>query len=169
MSQDKITLRAMEPEDLELLYQIENNRELWDVGPTNVPYSHYALRNYIANSTSDIYADRQVRLMVDAPEHGTVGIVDLFNFDPKHNRAEVGIVIQKAFRGQGYATDVLNKIIEYARQTLHLHQLYAYVAKDNEASMNLFFRTGFSASLELKDWLYDGEHYHHAVLMQMIL
>lgn len=119
MSRDKITLRAMEPEDLELLYQIENNRELWDVGRTNVPYSRYALRNYIANSTSDIYTDKQVRLMVDSSEHGTIGIVDLVNFEPQHNRAEIGIVIQKAFRGQRYATDVLNLIIEYSRHTLH--------------------------------------------------
>lgn len=169
MSQHKMTLRALEPEDLELLYQIENDRELWDVGPTNVPYSHYALRNYIANSTSDIYADRQVRLMVEVENVGTIGIVDLVNYEPQHNRAEVGIVIQKPFREQGYATEVLCKVVEHARRVLHIHQLYAYVANDNEASLNLFRHAGFTIAAQLDDWLFDGSQYHPAVLMQLFL
>ena len=39
MKETAIHLRALEPEDLDMLYQIENNRELWSVGVTNVPYS----------------------------------------------------------------------------------------------------------------------------------
>lgn len=165
----QVTLRAMEPEDLDLLYQIENDREIWDVGQTNVPYSYYTLRNYIANSTSDIYADRQVRLMIVASEHGTVGIVDLINFDPQHNRAEVGIVIRKSFRHLGFANAAMTQLVDYSRKVLHLHQLYAFVAKDNEPSMRLFSQLGFSATSELKDWLYDGEVYHSAMLMQFFL
>ena len=57
-----VRLRAMEPEDLELLYQIENEPELWQVGCTNVPYSRYLLRDFITRSTGDIYTDKQVRL-----------------------------------------------------------------------------------------------------------
>ena len=91
-------LRAIEPEDLDLLYQIENDQSLWQVGTTNVPYSRYTLHDYIANSSDDIYADRQVRLMVENDEGETVGIVDLVQFSPQHQRAEVGIVILNAHR-----------------------------------------------------------------------
>ena len=45
----KVSLRAIEPEDLDLLYRIENDRNLWNVGTTNVPYSRYTLHDYIAN------------------------------------------------------------------------------------------------------------------------
>ena len=34
-----VRLRAMEPEDLDALYRIENDRDVWDVGENNVPYS----------------------------------------------------------------------------------------------------------------------------------
>ena len=61
----EIRLRAIEPEDLDLLYQIENNKELWNVGISNVPYSRYTLHNYIATASNDIYVDRQVRMMVE--------------------------------------------------------------------------------------------------------
>ena len=81
----KIRLRALEPEDLELLYAIENDVSLWGVGITNVPYSRYTLHDYIANASNDIYVDRQVRLIVENEEGQTVGIVDVVNFDPQHH------------------------------------------------------------------------------------
>ena len=90
-----IRLRALEPEDLDLLYQIENERSLWHVSSSNVPYSRYALRNFIANTGNDIFADRQLRQIVEDDLGKAVGIVDLVNFDPRNQRAEVGIIIAK--------------------------------------------------------------------------
>ncbi len=164
-----IRLRAMEPEDLDLLYRIENDRSLWNVGVTNVPYSRYALHDFIANASSDIYADKQVRLVIELDSREVVGLVDFMNFDAKHCRAEVGIVIECPHRRKGYALHALQQIADYARQTIHLHQLYAIVAVDNESSVQLFSKAGYTKSLELKDWLFDGQHYHAAVVMQQML
>ncbi|MCR4854355.1 MAG: GNAT family N-acetyltransferase [Prevotella sp.] len=161
-----IRLRAMEPEDLDLLYLIENDREVWNVGVTNVPYSRYVLRSYIAESSGDIYTDRQVRLMVENEEGETVGIVDLLHFDPSNERAEVGIVICNHQRQKGYASATLKEVLNYAHTNLHLHQLYAYVATDNERSLRLFGKYGFESFGVLRDWLFDGSTYHDAVIMQ---
>ncbi len=106
----KVFLRAMEPEDLDYLYRIENDADLWGVGVTNVPYSRYALHDFIATATGDIYTDKQVRLMVDDETHHTVGIVDLMNFAPRHHRAEVGIVIEKQCRGRHFAFAALREL-----------------------------------------------------------
>ena len=165
----EIRLRAIEPEDLDLLYQIENNKELWNVGISNVPYSRYTLHNYIATASNDIYVDRQVRMMVENMSGEVVGIVDLVNFDPSNSRAEVGLVILDAFRRQGYGGLVLSSIAAYALETLHLHQLYAYVDTDNEGSMKLFQKQGYLLSTTIKDWLYDGHKYRDVVLMQLLL
>lgn len=165
----RVTLRAMEPEDLDTLYAIENDRGIWNVGVTNVPYSRYALRNYIAGTASDIYADRQVRLMVDDSRGTTVGIADIANFSPDHRRAEVGIVIMDRHRRQGLATAALRQLAAYARATLHLHQLYAVVPQGNEASARLFARLGFTVTATLRHWLFDGTRYHDALVMQLLL
>lgn len=165
----EIRLRAMEPEDLDLLYDIENDTKLWDVGVTNVPYSRFVLHDYIARSSSDIYTDRQVRLMVENAEREVVGMVDMVNFDPRHMRAEIGIVIACAHRRRGYASAALEKVAEYARSVLHLHQLYIVADNGNKASVGLFGKMGYRITAELKDWLYDGKEYHSAVLMQHIL
>lgn len=164
-----IRLRALEPEDLEILYQIENDQALWQAGATNVPYSRYVLHDYIANTSSDIYADRQLRLMIEDSDEGlVVGIVDLVNFDPRHLRAEIGLVIRPNCRKQGYGKAVVAELCRYATEILHLHQLYVIIAEKNAAALQLFDKFGFSRSAVLQDWLCEGRDYDDAVLMQKI-
>ena len=164
-----IKLRALEPEDLDILYMIENDTGLWNVGTTNVPYSRYTLHEYIARATNDIYTDRQVRLMAENEADEVVGIVDLVNFDPQHQRAELGIVIMNDYRRKGYATAAVEEILHYAQRILHLHQLYAIVDKQNTAAFLLFKKTAFQESATLEQWLFDGQAYRDALLLQRFL
>lgn len=169
VSYEDVALRALEPEDLELLYEVENDVSLWSVGMTNTPYSRFMLREYIANATGDIYEDHQVRLMINNREGQTVGIVDLMHFEPQHRRAEVGIVIFGQFRNCGYGLAALSHIFRYAHATLHLHKLYALVAVDNTYSVRLFEGSGFTCEGQLHDWLFDGDEYHDVCIFQRIL
>ena len=164
--QHTVILRAMEPEDLDLLYHIENDTSIWHVGTNNVPYSRYALHDYIAHASGDIYTDKQVRLMIENDHGETVGIIDLVNFSPQHLRAEIGIVIKDCYRNLGYANAAIHKIIAYAQDILHLHQLYAIIETTNDISISLFESLGFKQTLCLKDWNYDGNAYIDAVVMQ---
>lgn len=164
-----VRLRAIEPEDLDLLYCVENDDSLWDVGNTSVPYSRYTLHDYIANSSDDIYADGQVRLIVEAGGNLTVGIADIVNFDAKHRRAELGLVIQRQYRRKGYGRSAIARLTDYALRVLHLHQLYVVVAIDNEPCVRLFQSMGFDATATLRHWLFDGRDYHDALLLQILL
>lgn len=164
-----VVLRAMEPEDLDLLYQIENDTKLWNIGLTNVPYSRYVLHDYIATSSGDIYTDKQVRLIIEDEEHQTIGLVDIMNFNPQNRRAEMGIVVQEAFRQKGYGKDAIQQVMRYAKEVLHLHQLYVVVNSSQKLTIGLFLRMGFKETCQLKDWLYDGELYHDATLLQCCL
>lgn len=158
----RIKLRAIEPEDLELLYSIENNMSVWNVGMTNVPYSKFALNEYLLNIKYDMYADRQVRLMVDNSEGETIGIVDITDYDPRHNRAEVGIIIMDEYRRQGYATEVLQAVREYAKNVIHLHKLYAVIDTSNTAALNTFLKADFTEECVLRDWLRGTSGYEDA-------
>lgn len=163
-----VNLRAIEPEDLDQLYRIENDTTLWNVGTSNVPYSRYLLHDYVAHATADIYTDRQVRMMIENEQGQTVGIADIVNFDPANRRAEVGIIIINACRRQGYATATLYALHDYARRVLHLHQLYAYIDVRNEASLHLFSKAGYYAAARMPQWLCDGDGYHDAWLVQLL-
>lgn len=163
-----IRLRAIEPEDLDLLYRIENDIKLWNIGATNVPYSRYTLHDYIANASGDIYTDRQVRMMIENVEGKIVGIVDIVNFDPSNRRAELGLVIEEPFRQMGYAQSVMKAVEDYAVSVLHLHQLFAVIDITNTACVALFRKLGYRESSTLQDWLFDGREYHDAVVMQTV-
>ena len=167
---EEIILRALEPEDLDVLYSIENDIELWNVGYTTVPYSRYLLHDYIATSTCDIYADKQLRLLAETKNGGdVVGIVDITDYNPQHNRAELGLVVRRQYRNMGYGSVIVKQMIDYAHQVIHLHQLYVVVDIENTPSIDLFKNNGFRLSHYLDDWLYDGEKYRKAVFLTLFL
>lgn len=160
-----VILRAVEPEDLDYMYVIENDRDIWKVGNTNMPYSRFALHEYIANSTGDIYTDKQLRLIITNQEQAFIGILDLCNFNPQHQRAEVGIVVRPEYREQGYGKAAMLRLMNYAHAVLHIHQLFALVSVDNAWCIKLFETVGFVRDAELQDWLFDGDKYDNVYLM----
>ncbi len=150
---ESVRLRAMEPEDLDLMYAIENDPELWDVSNFSVPYSKYVLKEYIANSQYDMFADKQLRMMVvRKADDEVVGTVDITDFAPLHLRGEVGIGILRGHRGRGYGKEALELFCGYLFGFLRLHQLTAHIALDNEQSLGLFKACGFSVCGVLKEW-----------------
>lgn len=170
LNDGRIWLRAPEPEDLDLLWKIENDTGIWPVSCNVMPYSRHQLAKYIAECSHDFMSDRQIRFIVCVSDDSTpVGCVDLTDIDPYNGRAEVGIALLPEFRGQGLATAALALLAAYAADTLHLHQLFAYVPADNGASMDLFLKAGFSSSGHLRDWLYGGDNYSDVEFLQKIL
>ena len=104
----------MEPEDLEIMYAMENDPQMWDVTNFSVPYSKYVLRQYMENSQCDMFADRQLRMMIVRREDdAVVGTIDITDFAPMHSRGEVGIALRKEYQGNGYASDALRLLCDY--------------------------------------------------------
>jgi len=165
-----ISLRALEPDDLEFLFQLENDPSIWGVSDTLAPVSRQVLREYLEHATADFYVVRQLRLVVTTENDGRpVGIVDLFDFDPLHQRAGVGITILGAERRHGYARQALELLKRYAAHTLRLHQLFATVGADNRPSLRLFRAAGFRRVGRRQQWLRQAEGWEDAVEFQCLL
>ena len=45
-----IKLRALEPEDIDFLYQLENEEALWEVSDNQLPFAKHLLQDYIRNA-----------------------------------------------------------------------------------------------------------------------
>lgn len=165
-----IKLRALEPEDLEMLYLWENNSSLWIHGNTLSPYSRLVLRQYISEAQSqDIYQAKQLRLMIVCQENNSIlGTVDLYDFDPHNSRVGVGILIDEKYRKKSYASQTLKIIEKYVFEFLHLNQLYAYIASDNEKSISTFEKCGYQKSGTLKDWVCNNSTYKTVYVYQRI-
>ncbi|MBR5673933.1 MAG: GNAT family N-acetyltransferase [Muribaculaceae bacterium] len=170
LNNDIITLRALEPTDLDMLYRWENDTALWVVSDTIAPYSRKALWQYLQENTGDIYAQRQLRLIITLTSDGTaVGTVDFLNFDPLNNRAELGLFITKEMRGKGLGRQSLEVITTYAREHIGLKQIYVYISNDNSVCLKLFEDFGYRRVGVIQSWVKRGSNYQDVTLLQMIL
>lgn len=155
-----VLLRPLEPTDLEFLYAIENDESLWEVSNTSQPFSRVLLKEYLMNAHRDIYDVKQMRLVIELKGDGrSLGLIDLFEFEPKHRRVGVGVLIFTAQeRGKGYAKEALQLMTNFAFKHLNVHQVFANITHDNEPSIRLFEAAGFQKMAEKKDWIFtDGK------------
>jgi diamine N-acetyltransferase len=165
-------LRAPEPADIEIIFRWENDTRIWHLSNTLTPYSRFAIEQFVLNADKDIFASKQMRLMIDWHSSGndttTVGSIDLFDFDPFHKRAGIGILIDESSRRRGFAFEALNLLINYCFNTLNLHQLYCNVEQTNLESINLFTKAGFTSCGVKKEWLLREGNWTDELMFQLI-
>lgn len=170
LESEHIKLRVLEPHDADLIYTWENNPDNWKVSHTQIPFSKYTIEQYV-NSIQDIYTTKQLRFIIckKSENNKPIGCIDLFDFDPFHNRAGVGILIaDMEERGKGYATESLKLLKEYAFKILCLTQLYCEVALSNENSFELFTNNGFNVVGIKKAWNRVPTGYEDVYFMQAL-
>jgi len=166
-----IYLRTLEPEDLDFLYKTENDPNVWHLSNTQTPFSRFSLNQYIERSLSeDIYALKELRLMIcKANDSSSIGLIDLFDFDPKNKRAGIGILISNPDnRDLGYGSQAIETLIDYAFKVLNLHQLYCNIIADNKISIRLFSKYNFELVGIKKDWILHNETWKDEMFFQLI-
>ena len=165
-----IYLRALEPNDLEFVYAVENDESIWNVSNTQTPYSRFLIRQYLENAHQDIYEAKQLRLAIcKDQDFPAIGLIDLFDFDPKNNRAGIGILIlNQDNRNSGVGSEALELLLNYAFTHLNLHQLYANIDTENEISISLFTKFGFQKIGIKKQWNLVNGTYKDEALFQLI-
>lgn len=165
-----VYLRALEPNDLEFIYSMENDQNLWEVSNTQTPYSRFLIKQYLENAHQDIYEAKQLRLAIcSETDFPAIGLIDLFEFDPKNNRAGVGIVIQNAEnQNKKIGSEALELLLNFSFHHLNVHQLYANISSNNKASIALFTKFGFQKIGTKKDWIFCNGMYQNEEMFQLI-
>jgi diamine N-acetyltransferase len=165
-----IFLRALELADVQHLYAFENDMNVWNVSDTTIPYSSYVLEQYVMEAiNTDIYASKQLRLVICQCSDGKpVGLIDLFDFNPKHLRANIGLLVHHDYQESGYASEALELLIDYAFTTLNLHQLACNLIADNIVSVKLFEKHGFTLAGTRKEWFRLSDKWADECFYQLI-
>lgn len=169
LQNDIIKLRALEPEDLNFLFETENNSNFWEISSTQIPFSRHVLKQYLANAHLDIYEAKQLRLLiVKKNSEEVIGMIDLFDYNPQNKRAGIGILILKKHQNKGFAAQAMQLFINYTFTYLDLHQIYANIPIDNHQSIKLFTKLDFKQTGIKKHWIKKNETYKDAVFFQII-
>ncbi len=151
----KVHLRTIEPADADLLLAWENDPSNWKVSNTLVPFSKELIKQYV-NTAQDIYSVKQIRFIIcKNDDDQEVGAVDLFDFDPKHQRAGIGILIHSDSQNNGYAHEALSLIENYALQQVGIRNLYCNILEDNPKSIALFEKSKFIKIGHKSNWFND--------------
>ncbi len=158
-----VHLRKLEPTDLPFLYQWENDAVMWADSDTHNPLSRQDLRDYLANTSGDIYRDGQLRLIAER-EGAVVGCIDLFDFDARNRKAALGMYVAPAVRRSGVGRAMVQQVVQYAFEFLHLRMVYAVIGEHNAGCTHLYRSLGFTPSSPLRAWTLEGD----AVLWQQI-
>lgn len=169
LTNGNITLRALEPSDVELLYQWENDTAVWKVSNTFAPLSKFALANYIKSADSDIWESKCLRLIIEDENKQAVGTIELFDFEPYHSRAGLGVMIyDNENRRKGTAKMAVELFCQYATNELGLSQVYVNIAESNKASLNLFDKLNFRLAGTKTKWLRTAQGWENELMFQKI-
>lgn len=167
---DMLRLRALEPEDIDALYDWENLSDYWREGCTLAPYSRLNMHRYIEGYVADPFHTGELRLMAElTAEHLPVGLLDLYDVEVRHRRAFVGIIVSPVHQRKGYGTRSLRLMSQYCAAHLGLIQLLAVVPADNEASLALFRGAGYKPLVRLPSYLATPGGFADALLLHLPL
>ena len=163
-----LKLRALEPNDLELVYEVENDKSLWVYSNTSSPFSRHTLKKFIENSHLDIIEHKQLRLVI-ADDEQSYGFIDLYDYDFINRRVGLGIIIFKKYRSKGIGLSSLQLTENYLLEHVPIHQVYANISSKNKESISLFEKSGFVNIGLIKDWIFYNNKFNDELLFQKIL
>ncbi len=167
-SDPAVSLRAVEPADVDTLFLWENQPETARASlAADAPVSHFQLWQYAQQPPASPLQAGEMRLVIMA-DGAAAGTIDLCDVSARHGRAFVGVFVAPEMRRRGVASAALQALIAYCRE-LGLHQLAAIVEKGNEPSMRLFASAGFRTSGRLRSWIKHGRQYADAIVLQLML
>ena len=163
-----LKLRALEPNDLELVYEVENDKSLWVYSNTSSPFSRHTLKKFIENSHLDIIEHKQLRMVI-ADDEQSYGFIDLYDYDFINRRVGLGIIIFKKYRSKGIGLSSLQLTENYLLEHVPIHQVYANISSKNKESISLFEKSGFVNIGLKKDWIFYNNKFNDELLFQKIL
>ena len=157
----KVILRALEPEDMELLRDTINDPEIEQrVIGWSFPVSKVEQMRWYERTLEDKSNRRFVIEAIDESVNCPIGVVYLTDIDWKNRIASTGIKIFKnSLRRNGYATDALRALHSYAFNELQLHRIQFRILCDNAASIGLHEKCGAKREGVMREAIFKGGKY----------
>jgi len=160
---DKLSLRALEKEDLNFIHSLNNNPDVMSFWFEEPYQSKVTLEeNYIKNKDNE-----HIRLFILEKSNEQLGLVALYSIDYIHRKAEFAIMIDPIHQGFGYASKATKLAMNYAFKVLNLNKLYLIVDETNDKAIHVYKKVGFTREAVLKDEFFVNGTYHNSVLMSM--
>ena len=134
----RLLIRPYEQEDSEAVFKVINDKSIYEM-TLHIPYPYPKEQVAVW-----IYFTQKNRLYQKGYECGIfdlegqyIGNIGLVNIDYKNKKAEITYFIGKAYRKKGYATEALERMLEYAFIELTLERVSGCAMCHNVASIKV--------------------------------
>lgn len=146
-------LTLLDTDDMFRYTKDEDTCRFMDWGPHTNPsqagaFIENALKNY--QNPSDILWG--IEELADKKLIGVVRIYDI-----TEDSGAVSYILNKAYKGKGYMTEAVKKVIEVCFNDLGLNSLFAYYADKNEASKRVMEHCGMTSTGAVREGMVKGQ------------
>ena len=139
----ELLIRKIDYSDIELClsiynYEVEHGVATLDLEPRTLEEWH---------EWYNAHSDEQHPIIVGTIDDVVVGYASLSPYrlkDAFKSTVELSIYIHKDYRGQGVATQLMERILEIAKEDTMLHNVVSVITAGNEESTKLHNRFGFT-------------------------
>ena len=155
----RLLLRGFVREDLPSLTDLLQDRAVSD-GTLSIPhpYTRADADAWFARHATAVAEGSALGWAITARDTGAfMGSISL-HLKPVHRNAETGYWLGTPFWGQGYTTEALRRVLQYAFDQRDLHRVYGHCFSRNPASGRVMEKAGLRFEGELRaQILKDGE------------
>jgi RimJ/RimL family protein N-acetyltransferase len=160
-----IILRPLEVEDIPLIVEWKNNKEIMNNLNTYTPVTlmQEEAMYSLEQENPGIY-----KFLIEVEEE-PIGYCGLVNIEWKSRRAEIFIVIaEESFRGQGHGIDATKALINFAFKDFNLRRLFLTCFKNNTKAIKLYETLNFQHEGILRQHTCREGQYDDMVLMGLL-
>jgi len=165
-----VKLRGLELSDVEILHEYFNDPEVRRYLDGWIPYSLQEEEEFIKNTWKQRKeGSNYVFGIVDKETGKLIGTIDIHAVSQKSRNGELGIAIGfKGYWGQGYGTDAVNTLLEWAFDQMNFHSIELWYNEFNERGKRCYEKCGFREVAKFKELHWSDGRYWDYIGMQIL-
>ena len=159
LNTERLVLRQLVPEYAVELHQLrsdpEINRYLGRPASTGIANAITFIDKI--KSLIDAYEGMYWVLTLAGDNNPLIGTICFYNFDKTNATIELGYELMTTYQGKGLMAEAVTRVIQYGFEQMNAQTITAFPSADNERSIALLNKFGFTIDDELQTSLDNDE------------
>ena len=142
---DEIVLRKITDDDIDALFEIYNNKKLFEYTPSIFKETKQEIGELVERFHTR-FADKQmIRMAITLKSEGNfaVGVAEMYGYNADVNMVAIGYRINERFWGRQIATKAVQAMTQFLFEEIGINRVYAEAMPTHAASLRILEKCGF--------------------------
>jgi len=147
LTTERLTLRQLVINDEREIFTLRSDSEINKYLDRQLSNTIDDARNFINKVNENINKNDSLYWAITLSDKNVlIGTICLFSFSDETDKCEIGYELLTNFQGQGIMTEALEKVIDFAFNTIKVQKIEAFFHIDNQSSIKLLEKFSFKDS-----------------------